>query len=77
MKINLGINLRSNPRFKALIEWNWKQSKDNDCNKKEKIFQGPIYYLFNFISGLFVSFQFNPINSTTVQMNWINSNQPI
>jgi len=44
MKINLGINLKSNPRFKALIEWNWKQSKDNDCNKKEKIFQGPIDY---------------------------------
>jgi hypothetical protein len=49
--IDLGINLKRNPRFKTLIKWNWKNSKAKKCNEMEEILEGLIDYLYNFVSS--------------------------
>jgi hypothetical protein len=40
---------------KALIERISRNLKVNNCNEKEKIFERPVDYSYNFVSALFVS----------------------
>ena len=53
--------------------------KDKNCNENDKILIGPLEFLFNFISVLFVFISINSVQLILFQFNWIelNSNQLI